>query len=196
MTGDRRWAIEWRTAERVLRARQPTPEEVAAAAPRLAAFYNEPHNRRMMTNTQDLGAADVEAHFAALSAEGGRPFLLDVDGHLLGDADLRGVTAADAELAILIGDRGRQGQGLGTRFAIMLHAFAFQVLRLSVVYAAVSPENGASLRLFARLGHEEDNGARARRCADDPADVTLSVTARRFAETCGADAAAVIFGER
>jgi RimJ/RimL family protein N-acetyltransferase len=195
-TPDQRWAIEWRTVDGVLRAREPTPAEVAAAAPRLAAFYNEPHNRRMLTNTHDLDAADVRAHFASLVAKGGRAFLLDGDGELIGDADLRRVTRTDAELAILVGDRRRQGQGLGTRFATMLHAFAFEVLRLSTIYAAVSPENGASLRLFAKLGHRADDGARARRCADDPADVTLSVTARRFAEACGSAAAAVAFVAR
>ena len=196
-TAPQRWSIEWRTVgDGPLRAREPTPAEVAAAAPRLAAFYNEPHNRRMLTNTQDLSVDDVREHFAAVVVGGGRAFLLDDGEQLAGDADLRGVTATDAELAILIGERGRQGRGLGTRFAIMLHAFAFQVLRLERVYAAVSPENAASLRLFAKLGHEIDDGPRARRFADDPSDVTLSVGGRRFVEIFGGEAAAITFAPR
>ncbi|HVR61288.1 MAG TPA: GNAT family N-acetyltransferase [Polyangia bacterium] len=196
MTRVARWSIEWRgpDGER-LRAREPTAVEVRVAAPTLAAFYNEPHNQRMLTNTCDLTAGEVGDHFAAVLAEGGRAFLLTEGDRLIGDADLRGVTATDAELAILIGDRGRQGQGLGTRFGIMLHAFAFEVLRLGAVYAAVSAENAASLRLFTRLGHRADDGARARRCADALSDVTSSVTAPRFAEIAGRQAAAITFVE-
>ena len=50
-----RWAIEHREGEAAgddgLLALEPTPAEIAAAAPALAAFYNDPHNRRMMANT-------------------------------------------------------------------------------------------------------------------------------------------------
>jgi len=53
------WAIEWRSAEDLLQITEPTPFEVAAAAPQLAAFYNEPHNRRLLANTQTLTEGDV-----------------------------------------------------------------------------------------------------------------------------------------
>jgi RimJ/RimL family protein N-acetyltransferase len=191
-----RWSIEWQTPQGTLRACEPWWEEVGTHATRLAAFYNQPDNRRLLTNTVDMNAADVEAHFAALVETDGRPFLLDCDGALAGDADLRHVTDRDAEVAILIGARDQQGQGLGTRFGIMLHAFAFAVLGLEQVYAAIIPENAASLRMFEKLGHAIDDSARARAAADDPSDVTTSVERARFRERHGAAAAGLKFQQR
>ena len=74
---------------------------------------------------------------------GRSPFLLTCDDTLVGDADLRHIVDDTAEVAIMIGDRARQGQGLGTGFAILLHAFAFQTLGLLCTYAAIIPENAA-----------------------------------------------------
>jgi RimJ/RimL family protein N-acetyltransferase len=190
------WSIEWQTPQGTLRAREPWLEEVRAHADRLAAFYNQPNNRSMLTNTVDMNAGDVEAHFAALAQSGGRPFLLDCDGALAGDADLRQVTDRDAEVAILIGAHDRQGQGLGTRFGIMVHAFAFAVLGLDQVYAAIIPQNAASLRMFEKLGHDIDQGARARAAADDPSDVTTSINRACFRQRHGAAAAVLKFQQR
>jgi RimJ/RimL family protein N-acetyltransferase len=191
-----RWSIEWQTPQALLRALEPWPDEVRAHAARLAAFYNQPDNRRMLTNSIEMSAAEVVAHFADLEESGGRPFLLLCDGDLAGDADFRYISEGQAELAILIGERARQGQGLGTGFGIMLHTFAFGVLELERVYAAIIPENAASLRLFEKLGHAGDDSERARAAADEPDDVTTSVSRLQFQERHGGVVASVKFRQR
>src|SRR4051812_29486101 len=185
------WAVEHRSNGERLLAIEPTGDELAAAAPALAVFYNDPHNRRMLANTITLTAADVLTSYDELRAAGGRPFLLFADGRLVGDGDLRHLdvdTQADGgarkngnnekktgEIAILVGERTFQGRGLGTRLAVMLHAFAFQILDLGQIYASILPANAASLRLFARLGYLSDDSPAARAFADEPDDVTLAV---------------------
>jgi RimJ/RimL family protein N-acetyltransferase len=174
-----------------LRAREPTRKEIVAAAPRLARFYSDPHNQAMLAQEEDQSAADVVAHYRALAKEGARAFFLEVDGRLVGDADLRSLTRQRAEVAILIGDRSMQGRGLGTRFGIMLHTFAFGTLRLRRTYASIIPANEGSLRLFDKLGYESDNTPVARRFADEPTDRTLSLGADRFHRLHGSSAARV-----
>jgi RimJ/RimL family protein N-acetyltransferase len=176
--------------------REPTRAEVVGAAPRLAAFYNEPHNQAMLAHEDALSVKDVVAHYRGLAAEGARAFLLEVDGRLVGDGDLRRLEPDRAEVAILIGERAVQGKGLGTRFGVMLHAFAFRTLALRRLYASIIPANAASLRLFAKLGYERDDTPAARRYIDEPDDVTLSLTAERFEGLHGALAARVVVTAR
>jgi len=180
--GEIRWSAEHGRGPEVLRAVEPTLGEIRAAAPALASFYNDPYNRRMMANTTSLSPEDVIASLADLGAGGGRPFLLYAGERLVGDGDLRhlGVRAGAGEVAVLVGDRAIQGRGLGTRFTALLHAFAFQVLGLERLYASVLPSNEPSLRLFARLGHAPDTSEAARSFADEPGDVTLSVSRATF----------------
>ncbi|HSZ84039.1 MAG TPA: GNAT family N-acetyltransferase [Polyangia bacterium] len=174
-----------------LRAHEPMPAEVATAAPRLASFYNEPHNQAMLSHEDALTVADVAAHYRGLARAHARAFLLELDGLLVGDADLRHVEADRAEVAILIGERSIQGKGLGTRFGVMLHAFAFRTLGLRRLYATIIPANAASLRLFEKLGYERDDAPAARRYVDAPDDVALSLTPERFERLHGPLAARV-----
>jgi RimJ/RimL family protein N-acetyltransferase len=185
-----RYVIELEDGDR-LRAREPNRAEVAKAASRLASFYNDPHNRAMLAHEDELSASDVVTHYRGLAGEGGHAFLLELDGRLVGDADLRHVTGQRAEAAILIGDRSMQGKGLGTRFGVMLHAFAFDTLRLRRTFASIIPANAGSLRLFDKLGYQRDDSRLARRFIDDPTDVTLSLTSERFQQLHGAVAARV-----
>ena len=173
-------------------AREPTRAEVVGAAARLAAFYNEPRNQAMLAHDDALSVTDVVAHYRNLHSEGGRPFLLELDGVLVGDGDLRNIEKDRAEVAILIGERNIQGKGLGTRFGIMLHAFAFRTLGLERLYASIIPANTPSLRLFAKLGYERDDTPAARRYVDEPDDVTLSLEAERFVRLHGSLAARVV----
>jgi RimJ/RimL family protein N-acetyltransferase len=179
-----------------LRAQEPTPAEVATAAPRLAAFYNEPHNQAMLSHEDALTVADVAAHYRGLAREHARAFLLELDGLLVGDADLRHVEADRAEVAILIGERSIQGKGLGTRFGVMLHAFAFRTLGLRRLYATIIPANAASLRLFEKLGYERDDAPDARRYVDAPDDVALSLAPERFERLHGPLSARVAASRR
>jgi RimJ/RimL family protein N-acetyltransferase len=203
-----RWAAEHRSNSERLLAIEPTGDELAAAAPALAAFYNDPHNRRMLANTITLTPPDVIASYEELRAAGGRPFLLFAGDRLVGDGDLRHLDAVEVdpdeaarktaakktkagEVAILVGERTTQGRGLGTRFAVMLHAFAFRVLELEQIYASILPANAVSLRLFTRLGYLPDASPAARAFADEPDDVTLAVTRARFETATAATLAEV-----
>jgi RimJ/RimL family protein N-acetyltransferase len=190
-----RFVIELDDGDR-LRAVEPTRRELAEAAARLASFYNDPHNRAMLAHDEDLSARDVVAHYGALAREGARAFFLELEGRLVGDADLRNVNRQRAEAAILVGDRSMQGRGLGTRFGIMLHAFAFDTLKLRRTYASIIPANAGSLRLFEKLGYRPDESRLARRFADEPSDVTLSLDADRFRSLHGAVAARVLSAPR
>jgi len=145
---------------------RPTIEDVARHADALAAAYNEPRNSALLGNTQAMSRDDVIEHYTALLADA-HPFLLFHDGALAGDADIRGGN----EFAFLIAAPSEQGKGLGTRFATMIHAFAFRELGLDVLYASVIPANVASKRVFEKLGYrvvdEPERG--------DPGDVVLRV---------------------
>lgn len=177
--------LTWRTAGMVLTAIEPTPGEVARHAEALAEAYNDPANATLLGHVEALTQADVIEHYADLDEDGARQFLLYVDGALAGDADLRGLEDGAAEFAFLIGRPSAQGRGLGTRFAIMLHAYGFAPppagCGLTRIFASVVPDNAASLRVFEKLGYAEERGPSARVWADAPDDVVLSIGASTFA---------------
>ena len=104
------WSIEALTPQGLLRAFEPTRAEISAAAPDLARFNNDSHNAAMMTNTRELTAADIVDFYQALWDDGGRPFLLEYNGILMGDADFRNVIDGDAEFAMMIGARNEQSR--------------------------------------------------------------------------------------
>jgi RimJ/RimL family protein N-acetyltransferase len=195
-SGPALWAIEWRSGDQVLTAIEPTEAEIAGGSSQLAGHYNDAHNRRMMAHVAEPFTAEaVATYYRELRAEGGRPFLLQRTEAgppaLLGDGDLRHIQDHRAEVAIMIGSRATQGRGFGTRYATMLHAFAFQVLGLERLHVSVIPDNLASRRLFEKLGHQIDDSPDARGLIDDATDVTLSVSRARF-ETAAAASLAEI----
>jgi RimJ/RimL family protein N-acetyltransferase len=185
------WSVTWVRASDTLRVVEPTMAEVAAYAPELSAYYNEPHNRAMLAHTQTMAIEDVIAHYRALRGEQGRPLVLLRDQHLVGDADLRGIGGGRGELAIMIGDRALQGRGLGTAFGIMAHALAFRVLDLTRTYVSILPQNTASRRLFEHLGYIVDVSPAARAIADEANDITLSLDRGRFERTFERELAAL-----
>jgi RimJ/RimL family protein N-acetyltransferase len=185
------WTVEWRDEDQVLTAIEPTEAEIAGAASELAGYYSDAHNRRMMAHEEEAFTSEaVAAYYRELRDDGGRPFLLLQSAagaaSLVGDGDLRNIEDGTAEVAIMIGARNVQGRGLGTRYAIMLHVFAFQVLGLERLYISVIPANAASRRLFEKLGYEIDDSPEARDLIDDETDVTMSVSRARFESTVAA----------
>lgn len=173
------YRIEWSTPAGALVAIEPRLDELRPHLPALAAAYNDPHNAALLGHTEPLDEADVLEHFASLRRGVGRPFLLHRDGALAGDADLRGLTGGTGELAFLIADPAAQGRGLGTRFAIMIHALAFTRLALARIYAAVIPTNAASRRVFEKLGYAPDESDAARGFGD-PGDLVLGIDREDF----------------
>jgi RimJ/RimL family protein N-acetyltransferase len=176
--------IDWASPAGVLLALEPRLDEVAAHADALAAAYNDPRNATLMGHESVISPTEVVDHYEAMQAEGARPFLLYVDGAFAGDADLRGLTSASgggaAEFAFMVASPAAQGRGLGTRFAVMIHAFAFQSLALDHVYASVVPANTASRRVFDKLGYRLDGSLAARAFAETPDDLTLSIDRATF----------------
>jgi RimJ/RimL family protein N-acetyltransferase len=180
----RLWAVEWAQGDELLTALEPTDDELRRAAPALAVASNEGHNRVMMGHDDEPHTAgDVIAYYEELRIEGGRPFLLYMDGVLMGDADFRNIADVKGEFAIMIGSRGSQGRGLGTRFALMLHAFGYDVLGLERIYISVIPANAASRRLFEKLGYQPDDSPEARALIDEESDLTMSLARSAFDRT-------------
>lgn len=182
-----KYALHW--AE--LSATEPTPGELAQHAPALSAAYNEPRNADLMGHTTEISPAEVVETYIDGIAAGMRAFLLFESGELAGDADLRGLRDDSAEFAFMIAMPSKQGKGLGTRFALMIHAFGFRELGLARIYASVAPHNRASLRSFEKLGYVVDTSAAARAYADEPDDITLVIDRATF-ERLHADAIAQI----
>ncbi len=152
---------------------EPSKDELAAASALLAAFYNDPHNAALMSNTVRFTAPEVVQLWRDAARDGARLFLLSVDGVVVGDADFRHVDGRSAELAILIGPRERQGQGLGARFVALLLRLGFADLGLDRVHVAIRPGNSASLRLFARAGFLRDDSPEGRAYAEEDDDVCM-----------------------
>jgi RimJ/RimL family protein N-acetyltransferase len=193
----RRWAVEWKQGGETLLAIEPDDNEVRLAAPDLAAFYNDSHNRQMMAHGDEPHTTTgVIAFYEELRTEGGRPFLLHMDGVLMGDADFRNIEDGTGEFAIMIGGRASQGRGLGTRFGVMLHTFGYDVLGLERIYISVIPANTASRRLFEKLGYRVDDSAEARELIDDETDVTMSLARSAFESARAGDQAAIRAFER
>lgn len=186
-----RYQIEWPPPAGALVALEPSLAEVEPVAAALAAAYNDPRNAPLLGHTAELSPADVLDHYRAPHGGRARQFLLQRDGALAGDADLRGIDGGAAEFAFLIADPAAQGRGLGTRYAIMIHALAFGPLALERVYASVIPTNTASRRVFEKLGYAIDDSEQARAHADEPGDVVLSIDRAAFARAHGAAAAEI-----
>ena len=172
--------IDWASDVGALAAIEPTLADIARHADELAAGYNEPANAKLMGHAEHISETEVVDHYEAMLDDGARAFLLYVDGALAGDADLRGITGGACEFAFMIAAKGQQGKGLGTKFALMIHAFAFAKLGLDRVYASIVPENVASRRVFEKLGYWLDDSPAAREFADEPGDVTMVIDRATF----------------
>jgi len=172
--------IEWTTDVGELVASEPQFSDVVAHAATLAAGYNDPENARLMGHLEPFSEAEVVDHYAAMRKEGAHAFLLYFEGKLVGDADLRGMHHGAGEFAFMIAAREQQGKGLGTKFALMVNAYAFTTLGLDRVYASIAPKNRASQRVFEKLGYTVDSSAEARAFADEASDVTMVITREAF----------------
>jgi RimJ/RimL family protein N-acetyltransferase len=146
----------------------------------LAIFNNDRHNSAMLTNTQEMTATEIVESYEFLRTNNGRPFLLEQDGVLMGDADFRNISGSTGEFAILIGSRTQQSRGLGTRYAAMMHVAAFRVLGLERVYASIVPTNVASRRMVEKLGYQLDQSSFASSFTEEKDDIVMSIDWPRF----------------
>jgi RimJ/RimL family protein N-acetyltransferase len=173
------YRIEW-NSEGHLAAYEPSLEEVATHAELLARGYNDPRNAELMGHTEAIDAEEVVELWEESADEGVRSFLLFRADDFAGDGDLRGIHDGTAEFAFMIGAPSAQGQGLGTKFATMIHAFGFEILGLHHIYASIVPHNTASRRVFEKLGYVLDDGPLARSYADEPGDLVLAIDRATF----------------
>lgn len=188
----KRYCVEWGD----LTAIEATLDDVAQHAAALSAGYNDPRNAELMGHTVEISPAEVVESYAEGIAAGMRAFLLFERGELVGDGDLRGLRGGSAEFAFMIAAPSTQGKGLGTRFALMIHAVGFRELALEQIYASVVPHNVASRRVFEKLGYVIDDGPAAREYADEPGDVTLALARTTFERMHGDAIAGISIGLR
>ncbi|HSD87584.1 MAG TPA: GNAT family N-acetyltransferase [Kofleriaceae bacterium] len=169
-----------------LRAIEPTREELMQYSAALAEGYNHPANATLMGHSSIISPREVVESYEQSMAEGMRAFLLFAGDAFAGDGDLRNFRRSDvgatAEFAFMVAMPAAQGKGLGTRFATMVHAFGFTRLSLERIYASVVPENTASKRVFEKLGYVVDDSPEGREYAEEPGDITLSLTYEGFVE--------------
>jgi RimJ/RimL family protein N-acetyltransferase len=180
MRAETLWSIEAPGEQGKLLVFEPTEAEVLVAAPMLLLFNNDRHNSAMLTNTQEMTATEIVENYALLRTNNGRPFLLEREGVLMGDADFRNISGSTAEFGILIGSRTQQSRGLGTRYAAMMHVAAFRVLGLERVYSSIIPTNVASRRMVEKLGYQLDQSAFASSFAEQKDDIVMSIDWPRF----------------
>ena len=182
-----RTRIDWTTDAGELAALEVVPlDDVATHAAELAAGYNHPSNAELMGHAEMISPDEVVDSYAELLEEGGRAFLLFRDGAFAGDADLRHIRDGAAEFAFMIGAPSAQGKGLGTRYALMIHAYGFATAGLHHIYASIVPHNVASRRVFDKLGYVLDDGPTARGFADEPGDIVMAIDRPTFERTNGA----------
>src|SRR5262249_40067847 len=129
----------------------------------------------LLGHTEDVDEDDVIAHYADVAEAGGHNFVVFADGALVADADLRKVGGGAAEFAFMVASPAAQGKGLGTRVALMIHAFGFGRLGLERIYASVLPGNAASHRVFEKLGYQVDTSPAAQAYADEPGDIVMGI---------------------
>jgi RimJ/RimL family protein N-acetyltransferase len=172
--------IDWTQDDVSYAAVEASLDDVRVHAAALARAYNDPRNAALMGHDEPQTPDDVVEHYAELLAEGARAFLLFRDNALDGDGDLRGFHDGAAEFAFMIGAPDAQGKGLGTRYAIMIHAWGFARGGLATIYASIVPHNVASRRVFEKLGYWIDDSATARAYADDPGDIVMAIDRATF----------------
>jgi RimJ/RimL family protein N-acetyltransferase len=188
--------VRWPTQIGELLAFEPSLQEVSRYSEKLSAGYNDPANAELMGHGSVISAPEVVDSYRDSTAAGMRAFLLFVDGEFAGDGDLRNIRGTTAEFAFMIAAPNAQGKGLGTRFALMIHAFGFQTLELQRIYASVVPHNVASRRVFEKLGYVLDDSPEARTYAEEPGDVTLMLDRGTFVSRHTAQLAQILIGVR
>jgi RimJ/RimL family protein N-acetyltransferase len=172
--------LTWTWGGHIFEAIEPDDALVAEHAVVLRDWYNAADNAVMMDGSGDMTEDDVRVFWRELRSNGGRGFFGFVDGVLVGDADLRNVSATAAEFAIMIGDAAQKGRGVGRTLATIVHVFAFRELGLRRLFVPPRHDNVRVHALNAFLGYTRDDSAEARAYADGPDCETYSLASAEF----------------
>lgn len=161
---------------------EPTREEIRSSSEKLAAWYNEPANRRLMTSEETTLPGEIPGIYSARAGTGGRNFLIYLDNRLIGDADIRNKDSGNgkAEFAIMIGEASDRGLGLGTKAAAAVHHFAFSMLKLKMLHLTVAGFNRGAVRSYEKLGYLETSFTGSGVLKEHPADILMSLEAENF----------------
>ena len=108
-------------------------------------------------NGWDVGRppAEVRRHWAQLIEDPPDHFLrfgAEVDGELVGYADLADIRRDEAELGFAVGDSSRWGTGIGTAAALAMITYGFQQVGLKQIRATVHEPNERSVAVLRKLG--------------------------------------------
>jgi ribosomal-protein-alanine N-acetyltransferase len=99
----------------------------------------------------------VRAYTRQANAGQGMPFVIEVEGRLVGQITVNNIVRGSGQFAS-VGywiDEAYSGRGITTRALAMVIDHCLFVARLHRVEVAIRPENAASLRLVEKLGLKE-----------------------------------------
>jgi RimJ/RimL family protein N-acetyltransferase len=145
-----------------LRAMEPAD---AAAQHR---WFNDPEVVRHLTWRYPISATALAARLDGAPPMGFAGPRFSVErrdtGELVGYAALRDVTpeSRNADLDLVIGERGAWGQGLGTDTARAVCAFAFDAIGLHRVTLLLLADNAAAVRVAEKAGFAHEGRLRER----------------------------------
>lgn len=99
--------------------------------------------------------AEVRSHWTRLIEEPPENFVrlgVEVEGNLVGYADLADIRQGQAELGIAIGDSARWGTGLGTAAAVAMLRYGFEQVGLHEIRGTTHETNVRSIALLQKIG--------------------------------------------
>jgi ribosomal-protein-alanine N-acetyltransferase len=139
-------------AEALSRLETENEQHLLTGAPLRSEEY------RSVDGQRALIAAGLEAHAAGTSV----PFVIEVDGDIVGKVTLSGIVRGALQSAA-VGywvDAGRVGRGIATEALALVVDHAFGELRLHRLQAETTLGNDASARVLVKVGFEQYGVAR------------------------------------
>jgi len=129
----------------------------AEDAPRLAGWLNDPDNWRTLVRFQPISKLREREYIDALYKSSDHIVLgivIRKDNRLIGCAGLSGICPVhrSAEFGITIGDRRRQGLGLGREATGLMLRYGFEERNLNRIGLSVFADNERAIRAYRAAG--------------------------------------------
>lgn len=126
-------------------------------APRLAGWFNDPDNWRTLGRFQPISQLREREFVDALYKSNDQIVLgivIRKDNRLIGCTGLSGICAVNrsAEFGITIGDRRRQGLGLGREATHLMLRYGFDERNLNRIELSVFADNERAIRAYRAAG--------------------------------------------
>ena len=123
---------------------------------------------------------EVIEHYADMADEGARQFLLFATARSPATPTCAASRDGAAEFAFMIGAPTAQGKGLGTKFAPMIYAFAFDQLGFTTSTRRSFPRTSRRAACSRSSATRVDDSAAARGYADEPGDLVMAIDRATF----------------